>query len=92
MESPEAGTYTAWVVGFDVGADGTAPYVQTNYVVGNSDLGNATVALSSATATSGQPLTATLSLTGLDPAKRYLGWVGYATGGDDVGRTVVAVG
>jgi subtilisin family serine protease len=92
LSDPEPGTYTAWVVGYDVGTDGTAPFVQTNYVVGASSLGNATVALSTATATSGKPITVTLTPSGLDPSKRYLGWVGYATGGDDVGQTVVAVG
>ena len=79
-------------MGYDVGADGTAPYVQTNYVVGASATGNATVSLSTASVTSGQPVTVTLSLTGLDPAKRYLGLVDYAAGGDDVGATVVSVG
>ena len=57
LVAPDAGTYTAWVVGYDVGADGSAPYAQTNYVVGDSDEGNAAVALSAASATSGQPLT-----------------------------------
>ncbi len=90
--APDEGTYTAWVVGYAVAAGGTSPYAQTNYVVGDSDVGNATVALSTATATSGQPLTATLSLTGLDPAKRYLGWVGYSSGTEQVGLTVVSVG
>ena len=90
--APDEGTYTAWVVGYAVAAGGTSPYAQTNYVVGDSDVGNATVALSTATATSGQPVTASLSLTGLDPAKRYLGWVGYSSGTEQVGLTVVSVG
>lgn len=88
---PDPGTYTAWVVGYSVGANG-GPFALTNWAVGDSAAGNATVSLSSATASSGQPLTATLAVSDLDPAKRYLGWVGYSTGGEVVGRTVVAVG
>ena len=61
-------------------------------MVGDTDEGNAAVAFSAGSATSGQPITTTLTLSGLDPSKRYLGLVGYVAGADTVGSTVVSVG
>lgn len=86
--SPADGTYDVYVNGFATPGGATA-YHQSNFVVGPTTVGNASVSPNPASVTSGTPTTLTATWTGLDPAKRWLGLVSYS-GASDV--TVLSVG
>lgn len=85
---PDAGTYDVYVNGFAT-PGGSTNYHLSNFDVGGTDAGNATVTPDPATATSGTPLSLTATWTGLDPAKRWLGVISYS-GSEDV--TLLSVG
>lgn len=89
---PESGTYDVYVNGFTVhDADGLADFAFTPFVVGSADEGNLTVTPASTAVVGGTPTTFTAAWSGLDPAKRYLGWIGWDDGAGDVGVTIVSV-
>jgi subtilisin family serine protease len=88
MLSPDAATYDVYVNGFATPGGSTA-YHQSNFVVGSTSAGNATVTPNPASVTSGTPTTLTANWTGLDPAKRWLGLISYS-GANDV--TLLSVG
>jgi len=86
LVDPAAGDYTAYVNGFNTTNGGGFSYTQWAVPVG--DVGNAHASnnVSVAIATVAH---LTVSWSGLDPAKRYLGYVEYQGGPD---RTIVAIG
>lgn len=86
-----AGAYTLVVDGFGTGGADTADYQLTEYEVGSTAVGNATVSPASTAVSIGSAAPFTVAWSGLDPAKRYLGWVGWSDGSADVGATVVSV-
>ena len=88
MLAPAAGTYDVYVNGWAT-PGGSTTYKLSNFVVGSTSAGNASVSPSPASVTGGTPTTLTASWTGLDVAKRYLGVVSYS-GADDV--TLLSVG
>jgi len=86
-----AGTYTAYVHGY--ATPGGGAYTVTTWAVGSDSLGNATVTPNPASGTLGEPTGLTVSWTGLDTAKRYLGWIGYTVDGTEAADvTIVSVG
>jgi hypothetical protein len=87
LTDPEAGTYTAYVNGYDT-ASGGGNYAYTQWAVPATDAGNLVVTGGGAV-TLGTPTTLTATWSGLDATKRYLGWIGY--GGADE-RTLVSIG
>ena len=79
LRRPVAGTYYVVAEGY-ANASGTSstPYTQTDYVVADTtNLGALTVAPNPVALRQGEQTTFTVSWAGLDPAKPYLGWVGY---------------
>ena len=86
LTDPAAGTYTAYVNGYDTANGGN--YAYTNWAVGSAPLGNLTVT-DNVPATLATPVTLTATWSGLTAGLRYLGFVGYA--GSTV-RTVVSIG
>jgi len=77
MLNPAAGTYDVYVNGFTTPGGSTA-YTISNFVVPDTDAGNASVSPDPAAATQGVPLDLTASWTGLDAAKRWFGLIRYA--------------
>jgi hypothetical protein len=88
MLDPEDGDYDIYVNGFTT-PGGSTSFHLANFVVPAADAGNASVTPNPAAVTQGVPTTLTASWTGLDPAKRWFGLVGY-TGTDTV--TLFSVG
>jgi subtilisin family serine protease len=89
LREPEAGTYVAYVNGFATPGGGT--YDWTQWVVPPTAAGNLSVAPASLSVTPGQQVTLTASWSGLDTARRWLGFVGLTRDGTEVGGTVVSV-
>ncbi|NIZ91653.1 S8 family serine peptidase [Kineococcus rubinsiae] len=88
--APEAGTYVVQVSGYATapGAS-TAPYALTSYAVTpDTDEGDLTATPNPVPVTAGEPVTVSLSWSGLEEGTRYLGWVSF---GDSPTPTVVAV-
>jgi subtilisin family serine protease len=88
LHAPAAGTYDVYVNGFAT-PGGSTSYHLSNFVVGSVDAGNATVTPDPVSVTLGTPVTLTANWTGLDPAKRWLGVIGYA---DTDTTTLLSVG
>lgn len=86
IREPQAGTYVAYVNGYSTGAGGA--YTHTSWAVGTGAAGNLAVSPRSTSATLARPVSLTASWSGLDPAKRYLGLIGYG-GATEI--TVVSV-
>jgi hypothetical protein len=89
LVDPEPGTYVAYVNGF--ATPGGGGYVWSQWVVGSADAGNASVSPTSTPVTIGQKVTFTVSWSGLDTAKRWLGFLNLGNGTEDIGGTVVSV-
>jgi subtilisin family serine protease len=87
LTDPAAGTYTAYVNGFDTAAGGGV-FQYTAWAVPSPAVGNLTVS-DNVPVTSGTETTLTASWSGLTAGQRYLGFIGYATSPE---RTVVAIG
>jgi hypothetical protein len=87
LRDPEDGTYVAYVNGFA----GDGNYQWTQWVVGDADEGNLTVTPPSQPVTVGETVTFDLSWTGLDPAQRWFGVVGWTNGSEEVGSTLVSI-
>jgi len=88
MLDPAEGTYDVYVNGFST-PGGTTNYHLANFVVPSTDAGNATVTPNPASVTQGVPATLTAGWSGLDPAQRWFGVIGY-TGTDTV--TLLSIG
>jgi hypothetical protein len=86
LVNPEAGTYTAYVNGYDTGGGGAYSYTQ--WAVPPVDAGNLTVS-DNVPATLATPLDITATWSGLTAGQRYLGVISYA-GADET--TVVSIG
>jgi len=93
MLAPEAGDYDVYVNGFAT-PGGSTSYTLYDFEVPGTSAGNATVTPNPASVTSAEPTTLTANWNGLDPAKRWLGVISYAEGGqppaDEV--TLLSVG
>lgn len=85
---PLAGTYQVYVNGFAT-PGGSTSYELANFVVGAGSAGNATVAPASVPVTTGDPVTLTVSWSGLDTAMRWLGAVEYQNSDE---MTLISVG
>ncbi len=92
LVDPALGEYVAYVHGYGVPTPADGAYSYTQWVVGSEAVGNLTVTPESQPVRVGEDATFTASWSGLDPAPRYFGWVGFYTEGSLVGRTVVSVG
>jgi subtilisin family serine protease len=90
LTAPAAGTYTAYVNGFDTAAGGGV-FRFTGWAVpsGPAVPANLTVAPNPASATIGVPLDLTATWSGLDATKRWLGYIEYSGATD---RTIVSIG
>ena len=90
LVAPDAGTYDVYVNGFTT-PGGSTSYHLANFVVPSTDAGNVTITPDPipAPATLGDPSTVTASWTGLDPAQRWFGVIGY-TGTNTV--TLLSIG
>jgi hypothetical protein len=86
--TPAAGTYTVQVNGFAAAAGGSVSYKLRTFAVGSTAAGNLTASPSTLMGGVASRVTMTLRWTGLDPAKPYLGWVGY---GSSPVKTIVSV-
>lgn len=86
LHDPEAGTYTAYVNGFDTGGGGGFSYTQ--WAVPSVPAGNLMVS-DSVPVTVATPVDLTATWSGLTPGLRYLGYVQYGAGPE---RTVVSIG
>jgi hypothetical protein len=80
MRAPAAGTYDIFVNGFST-PGGTTSYNLANFVLPAGNAGNGNVTPNPAAGTVGVPLTLTANWAGLDPAKRWFGYITY--GGTD---------
>ena len=81
LKNPSPGTYVAVVAGFaDAPGTDSTSYSFRNYVVGARADAVLTVDPTSPTTTAGQKFTVTATVSGMDPAKPYLGWVEYPGG------------
>jgi subtilisin family serine protease len=87
LRDPEAGTYTAYVNGYDT-ASGGGHFAYTQWAVPAADAGNQLVT-GGGPVTLGEPTTLTATWAALDATKRYFGFIGY--GGADE-RTLVSIG
>jgi len=87
LQNPDAGTYTAYVNGYDT-ASGGGHFAYTQWAVPATDAGNLVVT-GGGPVTLGTPTTLTATWAALDATKRYLGLIGY--GGADE-RTLVSIG
>jgi len=85
---PEDGTYVAYVNGFA----GDGNYSWTQWTVPGADAGNLAVTPASQPVSVGDTVTFNAAWSGLDPAKRWLGVVGWTKGGTEVGSTIVSIG
>ncbi|HXH33531.1 MAG TPA: S8 family serine peptidase [Plantibacter sp.] len=88
LKNPPAGTYTAWVHGWQTAGGGTANYILYSWGVGTASAGNMT-ATGPASATTGASGTINLAFTGLAAGTRYLGAVDYSNGSSTIGSTIV---
>ncbi len=86
LTDPAAGTYTAYVNGYDTANGGGFSYTQ--WAVPGVDVGNVTVT-DNVNATLATPVTLTARWSGLDATQRYFGFIGYAGAAD---RTMVSIG
>jgi hypothetical protein len=89
LTDPDPGAYVACVHGF--ATPGGGGYSWSQWAVPPSPVGNLTVTPTSPPVTAGQQLSLTAAWSGLDTAKRWLGFVGLSNGGKMVGGTVVSV-
>jgi hypothetical protein len=89
LTDPDPGDYVAYVHGF--ATPGGGGYSWSQWAVPPSPVGNLTGTPTSPPVTAGQQLTLTAAWSGLDTAKRWLGFVGLSNGGKMVGGTVVSV-
>lgn len=80
LMEPTAATYDVYVNGFATPGGSTA-YAISNFVVPDTDVGNLTVT-DNVAVSSALPVTLTASWTGLDPTKRWLAVISYATATD----------
>jgi hypothetical protein len=85
---PAVGTYDVYVNGFA----GNGAYNIANFVVPQTDAGNASVTPNPAPITQGVPATLTANWTGLNPAMRWFGVINYIDGVDVLGLTLFSVG
>jgi subtilisin family serine protease len=90
LTDPAPGEYVAYVTGFAVRTSGE--YAWTQWLVGGQAAGNLTVAPPSQPVSAGKDVRFTAGWTGLDPAQRYLGWLGFSDGTAPAARAVVSVG
>ena len=89
VPAPEAGDWTLIVHGFETdGAD--AVFDLFTWLVGDADAGNLTVT-APPSAIVGATDEITVAWSGLAPATRYLGIVGYSDGVNEFGGTIVSV-
>ncbi len=89
LRDPEDGTYVAYVNGFA----GDGNYQWTQWVVGDADVGNLDVAPASQPVTVGETVAFDGSWSGLDPAQRWFGVLGWTRDGtEEVGSTLVSIG
>jgi hypothetical protein len=89
VPAPEAGDWTLIVHGFETdGAD--AVFDLFTWLVGDADAGNLTVT-GPPSAILGETAEITVAWSGLAPATRYLGIVGYSDGVDEFGGTIVSI-
>ncbi|HUR12989.1 MAG TPA: S8 family serine peptidase [Mycobacteriales bacterium] len=87
LTDPEAGTYTAYVNGYDT-ATGGGGYAYTQWAVPGTDALNLTVT-GGGLVTLGTPVTLTASWNAVDVTKRWFGFIGY---GGATERTLVSIG
>jgi subtilisin family serine protease len=88
LVAPAAGTYTAYVHGWQTLGSGTTSYVLYSWGLGSAAAGNMTATAPSA-ATTGGSGSVNLAFSGLAAGKRYLGAVDYKRGTETVGSTIV---
>ncbi len=88
LKNPPAGTYTAWVHGWQTAGGGTANYILYSWGVGSASAGNMT-ATGPTSATTGASGTINLAFSGLLAGTRYLGAVDYSNGTSTIGSTLV---
>jgi hypothetical protein len=88
--NPVPGTYVVRVVGFAVPV-GAANFTLSHWKLGNTDAGNMTLSAPTPV-TTGSTGTVTVTTTGLDPSKRYLGSVVYGGTTGLPSPTIVRVG
>jgi subtilisin family serine protease len=86
LVDPEAGTYTAYVNGYDTGGGGAYRYTQ--WAVPSAPAGNLTVS-DNVPVTLATPVDITATWSGLTAGLRYLGVISYA---DSESTTVVTIG
>jgi subtilisin family serine protease len=89
LVDPAPGTYFVLVNGFSSNDGTPIEYTLRKFLVGSGAAGNLTATPDPLPGTLGQPATVTLSWSGLDATKPYLGSVGYS--GSDV-WTIVSIG
>jgi hypothetical protein len=88
LRDPEDGTYVAYVNGFA----GDGNYQWTQWVVGDADEGNLTVTPASQPVSVGETVTFNAAWSGLDPAQRWLGVIGWTRdGAEEVGTTLISI-
>lgn len=88
LVNPAAGTYTAYVHGWQTLGGGTASYILYSWGLGSASAGNMT-ATGPSSATTGASGTVNLAFTGLAAGTRYLGAVDYSDGSSTIGSTIV---
>ncbi|ANS78541.1 N-acetylmuramoyl-L-alanine amidase [Serinicoccus hydrothermalis] len=88
--APAPGDYLV-AIDFWSGAEGEVASGPLHVFMPSADEGNMTVTPSPVAVTAGVPLDLTAAWTGLDAATRYLGVIGYSTGGEEVASTLVSV-
>lgn len=89
LVEPEDGTYVAYVNGFATPSGGG--YTWAQWLVDGGPAGNLTVTPDTAPANIGEDTTFQAGWSGLDPAQRYVGWIGWTKAGSEVGGTVVSI-
>jgi len=87
LKNPAAGTYKAYVHGWQTAGGGTTSYILYTWGLSSAFAGNMTVTAPS-TATTGTSASIGLSFTGLAAGTRYLGAVDYSNG-SPIGSTIV---
>lgn len=88
LKSPAAGTYTAYVHGWQTLGSGTTSYILYTWGLGSTSAGNMT-ATGPASAVTGASGTINLAFSGLAAGTRYLGAVDYSNGSSTIGSTIV---
>ena len=88
LRNPAAGTYKAYVHGWQTLGSGTTSYILYTWGLGSASAGNMT-ATGPTSATVGGTGTVDLAFTGLAAGTRYLGAVDYKRGAETIGSTIV---